>query len=140
MTTWLHRIVVNACLDRVRRRAARPVVALPADPAAGPADPADPADPIAAADTAMDVRAALAALPVDQRLAVVLVDIEGLPVAEAAAVLDVPEGTVKSRCARGRVRLLTMLGPAHHPAGNRAGPGGVRPGGAPEHVETAGEG
>lgn len=140
MTTWLHRIVVNACLDRVRRRAARPVVALPADPAGSPADPADPADPIAAADTAMDVRAALAALPVDQRLAVVLVDIEGLPVAEAAAVLDVPEGTVKSRCARGRARLLTMLGPAHRPAGNRAGPGGVRPGGAPEHVETAGEG
>ena len=44
-------------------------------------------------------------LPVEQRVAVVLVDVQGYPVAEAAAILEVPVGTVKSRCARGRARL-----------------------------------
>ncbi|MFC7661081.1 sigma factor-like helix-turn-helix DNA-binding protein [Pseudonocardia benzenivorans] len=53
---------------------------------------------------------ALATLPVDQRLAIELVDVLGHPVAEAARILDVPTGTVKSRCARGRLRLATLLG------------------------------
>jgi len=52
---------------------------------------------------------ALGTLPPDQRAALVLVDMQGYPVAEAARVLDVPTGTVKSRCARGRARLLPLL-------------------------------
>jgi len=121
VTTWLHRIVVNACLDLVRRRTARPTVSLRPD-AAERADPAS-VDPMAARELRLDVTAALAALPIDQRTAIVLVDIESFPVEEAAAILGVPTGTVKSRCARGRVRLATLL-PAY---GNRAGPSAVRP-------------
>ena len=50
--------------------------------------------------TRLSVREALAMLPVAQRVAVVLVDVQGWPVAEVAEVLEVPVGTVKSRCAR----------------------------------------
>ncbi|HEY5050005.1 MAG TPA: sigma factor-like helix-turn-helix DNA-binding protein, partial [Acidothermaceae bacterium] len=48
-------------------------------------------------------------LPVEQRAAIVLVDIEGYPVDEVAAMLEVPSGTVKSRCARGRAKLVPLL-------------------------------
>jgi RNA polymerase sigma-70 factor (ECF subfamily) len=119
VTTWLHRIVVNACLDRVRRR--RPTVPLPPDPA--PVD--DRTDSVA---TRLTVRGALALLPVDQRAALVLVDLEGLSVAEAADILGVAEGTVKSRCARGRARLAVLLGHLREtPAGNRDPAGPVPP-------------
>jgi len=104
VTTWLHRIVVNACLDRVRRRTVRATVPLPEQ------ERADPRDALAARETALEVEAALAALPVDQRTAIVLVDVQGLAVADAAAVLGVPAGTVKSRCSRGRARLAVALG------------------------------
>jgi RNA polymerase sigma-70 factor (ECF subfamily) len=107
VTTWLHRIVVNACLDRVRRRNARPTVPL-SETEPLPVPPVD-------SDTALDVRAALARLPVEQRAAIVLVDVQGYSVAEAAAVLDIAEGTVKSRCARGRARLATLLGYLRNP-------------------------
>ncbi len=49
------------------------------------------------------------ALPVDQRAALVLVDLEGYPVAEVAMILGCAEGTVKSRCSRGRRRLAVVL-------------------------------
>ena len=55
------------------------------------------------------MRAALATLPEAQRMALVLVDMHGLPIAEAAAVLQVAEGTVKSRCFRGRAALALIL-------------------------------
>jgi RNA polymerase sigma-70 factor, ECF subfamily len=107
VTTWLHRIVVNACLDRVRRRNVRPTVPLPENEPM----PVAPVD----SDTALDVRAALAQLPVEQRAALVLVELQGYSVAEAAAILDVAEGTVKSRCARGRARLASLLGYLRNP-------------------------
>ncbi|CCH78839.1 putative RNA polymerase ECF-subfamily sigma factor [Nostocoides japonicum T1-X7] len=102
-TTWMHRVVVNACLDRLRRQ--RPTTELP------PQDLADPHDAHDVALTALDVHAALARLPEEQRLALVLVDLEGLPVREAAAILEVAEGTVKSRCSRGRAALAAILRP-----------------------------
>lgn len=105
VTTWLHRIVVNACLDLLRRRNVRPVEPLPADPA----DPVPHRDPIEDRQTRIDVAAALASLPVEQRVALILVDVEGYPVAEVALMLEVPSGTVKSRCARGRARLAVVL-------------------------------
>lgn len=105
VTTWLHRIVVNACLDRMRRRAARPALALVEDHPGLPSVP----DATGAWDDADAVATALAGLPDDQRVALVLVDMEGYPIAEVAALLGVAEGTVKSRCSRGRVRLRSVL-------------------------------
>lgn len=103
VSTWLHRIVVNACLDRLRR--VRPTSDL-ADH-----DPVEPRDHHRSVEVRMDVRAALDRLPEAQRLSLVLVDMHGLSVAEAAAVLDVAEGTIKSRCARGRAAMAQLLGP-----------------------------
>lgn len=103
ISTWLHRIVVNACLDRLRRQTSRPTVPLPVHPTA------DPRDQMAERETSLDVQQALAALPVDQRLAIVLVDLQGFSIGDAAAVLGVPGGTVKSRCFRGRARLAVSL-------------------------------
>lgn len=105
VTTWLHRIVVNASLDRLRRRQSRPTVPLPESDVA----PAIERDTLAERETAAEVQAALATLPIEQRACLVLVDIEGYPVEEAAAILGVPSGTVKSRCARGRARLAPLL-------------------------------
>jgi RNA polymerase sigma-70 factor, ECF subfamily len=127
VTTWLHRIVVNACLDRIRRRQAHPTVPLPDGSrtedgcAAGP----EPAAPTQDHDTALVVRAALAALPAEQRAALVLVDVQGYAVAEAAEILGIAEGTVKSRCARGRARMAAALGHLRPPAGNPPDPGRV---------------
>ena len=120
VTTWLHRIVVNACLDRVRRRQARPTVPLPevTEPAGPPTDP----------DTVLDIRTALARLPAEQRAALVLVDIQGYGVAEAAEILGVAEGTVKSRCARGRARLAVLLGYLRPAAGTGERAGGDQAG------------
>lgn len=106
VTTWLHRIVVNACLDRVRRRQARPTVPLPPDDRA----PAT-RDEVDRLELAADLDAALALLPDEQRVPLVLVDVHGYPVDEVARLLDIPTGTVKSRCARARAKLAAALGP-----------------------------
>jgi RNA polymerase sigma-70 factor, ECF subfamily len=124
VSTWLHRIVVNACLDRLRRRAAHPTSPLPDDDHA----PSSARDEYADLDTAADVHAALATLPAEQRAALVLVDIEGYPVDEVAAMLEVPSGTVKSRCARGRAKLVPLL--SHLRAGPDAGDQPRNPAGA----------
>ncbi|MBB6437295.1 RNA polymerase sigma factor SigM [Streptomyces candidus] len=111
VTTWLHRITVNACLDRVRKAASRRTSPMddnerleqllePHESAEAPAE---------RQDLHRELLAALRTLPADQRAALVLVDMQGYPVAEAAEVLGVPTGTVKSRCARGRARLLPLL-------------------------------
>jgi RNA polymerase sigma-70 factor (ECF subfamily) len=127
VTTWLHRIVVNACLDRVRRRKARPVVPLPEQGSS--LEPADRTDALSARETALDVESALALLTVEQRTAILLVDVHGLPVDEAAAILAVPVGTVKSRCSRGRARLALSLGHLR----NRPEPSDVPPPSIVEH-------
>lgn len=125
VTTWLHRITVNACLDRARKTASRrtsPVVdedrfetlLEPHESAAAPAE---------RGELHRELITALATLPPDQRAALVLVDMQGYPVAEAAAVLDVPTGTVKSRCARGRARLLPLLTHLRADQGSNADPG-----------------
>jgi len=122
VTTWLHRIVVNACIDRIRRRTVRRTDPLP------PHDLPDPRpDAVSAAETSLDIQAALAKLPADQRAALVLVDMYGWSVEAAAEVLECPVGTVKSRCARGRARLLPLLRDRAVPAGNQMPVGGVSP-------------
>ena len=110
VTTWLHRIVVNACLDQLRRRRARLTESLPddVDTTLALGQP-ETADPVVAGELRGDVTRALGALNADQRAAVVLVDMEGYSVAEAATILGCAPGTVKSRCFRGRARLLPLL-------------------------------
>lgn len=112
VTTWLHRIVVNACLDRMRRRQARPAVPLSE---ALHHEPAAPRDALAERETRLVIKDALAKLPDEQRLPIVLVDVEGYSVAETAQILGIAEGTVKSRCARGRARLAKLLGHLRNP-------------------------
>ncbi|HET7352274.1 MAG TPA: RNA polymerase sigma factor SigM [Marmoricola sp.] len=118
VTTWLHRIVVNASLDRLRRNKVRAADPLPDDLeerasrgalVAADAEAGDPEQHALATDRRTRVLAALGKLPPAQKAALVLVDMEGWPVAEAAEVLQVPPGTVKSRCARGRARLAGLL-------------------------------
>ena len=118
VTTWLHRIVVNASLDRLRRAKVRSADALPDDleeratrgaVLADQGSRVDPAEQVELVERRRRVLAALEQLPPDQKVALVLVDLEGYPVQEAAEVLEVPTGTVKSRCARGRTRLAALL-------------------------------
>ena len=84
--------------------------------------------------------AALALLPVEQRAALVLVDMYGWSVQDAAEALDCAPGTVKSRCARGRARLLPLLSPDPATGGNPADPGRVPPVSATPAATTTAEG
>ena len=169
VTTWLHRVVVNACLDRLRAAKVRRAEALPDDldeqpgrgslvTASGAAT--DPEEAAVADDRRRALLEALATLPPEQRAALVLVDMEGYPVAEVALMLDCAEGTVKSRCARGRDRLATLLrdrlgeglDDSGRPAGDRPArparerghpeprPSPARPIPAPPHPTSATEG
>lgn len=146
VTTWLHRVVVNACLDRLRAAKVRAHDSLPDDldergdrgslvtsTAASSGVPEDPADASVAHERRERIVAALGALPAEQRAALVLVDLEGYPVAEAAAILQCPPGTVKSRCSRGRARLAPMLADLMAPESGVAGepPPGNPPASAP---------
>jgi RNA polymerase sigma-70 factor (ECF subfamily) len=118
-------VVVNACLDRLRRRKVRLADPLPEDldgsahgsapegsgllGGGSPGTVVDPAGLAVDAERRRAVLAALETLPPDQRAAVVLVDMEGYSVEETAAILDCAPGTVKSRCSRGRAKLLPLL-------------------------------
>jgi RNA polymerase sigma-70 factor (ECF subfamily) len=148
VTTWLHRIVVNACLDRLRAAKVRRAEALPDDlddhggrgSLVTQDGTHDPADLSVAAERRRRVLAALNSLPDSQRAALVLVDMEGYPVQEVARMLGCAEGTVKSRCFRGRARLAELLGDldptaTERPQGNRPAdppvPTGDQPRGPP---------
>jgi RNA polymerase sigma-70 factor (ECF subfamily) len=126
VTTWLHRVVINASLDRIRRRQARPSIPLDGH------EPQGRHDDHAATVTRLDIRAALARLPEPQRVALILVDLEDLTIAETAEILEVPEGTVKSRCSRARTAMATMLREVEtrppNESGNRTGPQRVQAG------------
>ncbi|HSS23195.1 MAG TPA: RNA polymerase sigma factor SigM [Mycobacterium sp.] len=102
VSSWLHRIVVNACLDRLRRAKAQRTVPLE--------DVYPVADRSAQVEMALVVQRALMRLPVEQRAAIVAVDMQGYSIADTARLLGIAEGTVKSRCARARMRLAEWLG------------------------------
>ena len=134
--TWSYRVATNACLDELRRRQRRPIPGALGTTASdgdsdhdirpgGRVDPLDRLDghaPVGGRSTGagdggieavaarLDVDAALARLPDDFRLAVVLRDLCDLDYAEIARVLDIPLGTVRSRIARGRAHLSDVLG------------------------------
>ncbi|MFJ6696732.1 RNA polymerase sigma factor SigM [Streptomyces sp. NPDC091272] len=128
VTTWLHRITVNACLDRVRKAASRKTS--PVDDTERLEQLLEPHEsaeaPAERQDLHRELLAALRTLPAEQRAALILVDMQAYPVAEAARVLDVPAGTVKSRCARGRARLLPLLTHLRTGAGGNDDSGGGR--------------
>ena len=102
VSSWLYRIVVNACLDRLRRNKIHPVTPLDDDVW-------HYGDPTSRVDTVLVVERALRRLPLEQRAVVVAVDMQGYSVAETARLLGVPEGTVKSRCSRARAKLAKTL-------------------------------
>lgn len=102
VSSWLYRIVVNACLDRLRRNKSHLTTVLEEDTC-------HIGDPTPRVDTALVVERALMRLPVEQRAAVVAVDMQGFSIAETAWVLGIPEGTVKSRCSRARAKLAETL-------------------------------
>jgi len=110
--TWAYRVTSNACLDELRRRRRRPPASRAEHLGTEPVDVNVPVDTAVADRLTLDD--ALAALPEDYRLAVVLRDVADLDYAEIAALLDIPPGTVRSRIARGRAALASALG------GNRA--------------------
>jgi RNA polymerase sigma-70 factor (ECF subfamily) len=115
--SWVARIVVNACLDArrtVRRRPATSMDAIVEELGEAPWADADAEDPERVAlshDTRVAIEAAMAELPAEQRVAVVLVDVQGLSYEEAADAMECALGTVRSRLARGRARLRELLLP-----------------------------
>jgi RNA polymerase sigma-70 factor (ECF subfamily) len=107
--TWLHRIAYTTCIDHLRR-------SNDADPL-----PAETIERVAAPDTPQEdlalreqLRAALAGLPPEQRVAVLLVLREGYSYTDAAQIMDVPRGTVASRVAAGRTTLMEAFAPEDH--------------------------
>jgi RNA polymerase sigma-70 factor, ECF subfamily len=111
VTTWLHRIVVNACLDRIRRDKVRAHESLPEDVDREGQLAIDESASAAleSQEVRADVTRALAQLNADQRAAIVLVDAQGYSIEEAAVMLGCAEGTIKSRCSRGRAKLAVLL-------------------------------
>lgn len=116
-STWLYRIAVNAATDQARRRGRARTVPLGAEEERQAATGVDPSGAVA---TAMTVQAALRLVPEDFRVALILCDLYGFGHAQAAEILGVPVGTVKSRVFRGRLALGERLGSG---AGPDAGPG-----------------
>jgi RNA polymerase sigma-70 factor (ECF subfamily) len=105
LDSWMFKIVRNAWIDELRSRGRRDKIFL-----AEEAGDHVGIEPIESETARMSVQAAMARLPEDQRVAVGLVLVEGLPYKEAAEVLDIPIGTLTSRLARGREALQALLG------------------------------
>ena len=121
---WLHRITTNLVLDQARRRQRIRMDSMSVAPDHVWGSATGPEDLHVDAELDADVAAALEALSPEQRVAVVLCDIEGLSYEEIASVLDVKIGTVRSRIARGRAALREAL--AHRaPTGDRTRYAGV---------------
>ncbi len=113
---WLLRIATNRCYDLLRARHRRPARSLDAEPfeiepdwtsQAGQEE--HPESFAVRAELALHLERALAALPDDQRLAAILIDVQGYGYEETAAITGAALGTVKSRISRARARLRQML-------------------------------
>jgi len=111
---WLMRIVSNACLDMLRARKARPSVSLEETLEAVGADftispEQSPEEQALTGELGKVIQDGLKGLPEEQRLAVVLVDIQGYSYEEAADISGVSLGTIKSRISRARAALRDFL-------------------------------
>jgi RNA polymerase sigma-70 factor, ECF subfamily len=107
--TWLYRIVYTTCLDHLRRRPAHLEEPVPAGEEPVDPDP-DPLDRLVAWE---QLDAALAALPPDQRVALLLIDQEGYDYRTAGEIIGVPAGTVSSRVSTARATVRRLLGDAN---------------------------
>ncbi len=111
--SWLNRIAVNAAMDAQRLRKRRPSQPYPEleddswQPPAG--DEADPERIVVTTERVRVLEAALAGISDDQRVAIVLFDVEGYDYGEIAELTGVSLGTVKSRIHRGRLALRRLL-------------------------------
>jgi RNA polymerase sigma-70 factor (ECF subfamily) len=114
----LLRIVTNACYDELRRRKRKPTTSLePLDDSGNEiesphwiADPGElPEENVVRAELGKAIQNCLEKLPVDFRVVMVLVDVQGMDYLEAADVIGKPLGTVKSRLARARSRMRDCL-------------------------------
>jgi len=101
VSSWLYRLARSRCIDRARRLATRPPTAAFPEP--------DRASAAATNREAMAVLHAAAQLPLEQRQAVLMRDIQGLSYEEISLAQDVPVGTVRSRIAVGRATIATAL-------------------------------
>lgn len=113
---WLMQIVANACRDELRRQKRRPAISWDdfgeMDEEANPHltdEGLTPEEAMQQEELRRFIEACLQELPEDQRLVVVLVDRLGYPYEEAAHIMRVPVGTVKSRLARARSKLQQLL-------------------------------
>jgi RNA polymerase sigma-70 factor (ECF subfamily) len=116
---WLLRIAINTCYDHLRRRQRRPVQSLDSLGSDGEDEPgaADrlpdpgfgPEQRSLGAETARSIQEAIDRLPPDQRLTVILCDVQGLSYDEVARAMAVELGTVKSRLSRARAQLRDLL-------------------------------
>ncbi len=114
---WLLRIVTNACYDQLRVKQRRPTTSLdamlldPDNPAPGAdrAAPESPQDVAERKELGEAIQRGLATLPTDQRVTLILVDIEGLNYDEAAQAMETNVGTVKSRLSRARAAMRDFL-------------------------------
>jgi len=102
-STWLFTITRNRCINLLKRR--REVTSNDLESIAD----VMVADPIVGAELSQQLDRALASLPVDQRSAFVLAEIEDLPYAEIARIEQTTLGTVKSRIHRAKARLRSLL-------------------------------
>jgi len=115
LRSWLLRIAANACHDELRRRRSRPQIPLetPADDERLSAEPPASDEPLEQRaerlELARCLQGCLASLPPDQRLAVILRDVQGLAYEEVAEATGTSLGTVKSRISRGRAALRDSL-------------------------------
>lgn len=113
---WILRIATNRTYDILRAQARRPAQSLEAQPYESESEWTSQSDSVehpetfaARGELSSFLESALAELPEDQRLAIVLSDVQGYAYEEIAAIMDVAVGTVKSRISRGRSRLRGVL-------------------------------
>lgn len=119
LSTWLYRITFNLCVNERQRRGAKAALSLDkdrADDGTALRDRVDEAIPAPSSelekqDIVGAVRAAIAELPDQQRMALILAKYEGLPYAEVAAALDSSEKAIKSMIHRARENLRRTLAP-----------------------------
>ena len=111
LKSWLFTIAANACRDVLRSRKVRRTESLDAEDVTidPPSSTESPEDYAVRREMGQSIQQGLDSIPHDQRLALVLIDVQGFGYEEAAGVMGISVGTVKSRLSRGRARVRNFL-------------------------------